>query len=294
MQKPSLFTHPNQFIKNHYRLGYQSQNWIQKNFNRDFIVFGLEKFYEVFREQIAQLLLNKKIINEPILLENLHLHLSDELKAYGNDGLGKLGTFFYEENTKFLEVLHQFIYEVLYKKVIRQPFLFQATPTFRVHCPGAPNSSFFPHFHTDLALGHPPYEINLWLPLTPKMNGHGFYLASLDDSKEIANYIDYDLRTLMDESVFRNQDYLELCKAKLSSVEVEAGQGLLFDGRCFHTAMPIQDHTRISVDFRIVLQNDFSQADIIYENRGLRRQLKLVPGDYYHQKNSAELFKIIF
>ncbi|MES2219099.1 MAG: hypothetical protein V4501_11910 [Pseudomonadota bacterium] len=293
MQKPNLFSFLNQFVKNHYRSGYQNQHWVQKEFNRDFINFDLDNYYLNLRDQIVQLLIKKNVITQPILLEDLHLHLANEWKAYGNDGIGKIGTLFYETNAKFKEVLHQFIYHVLYKKIIKKPFLFQVTPTFRVHCPGSSNAEFFPHYHTDLALGHPPYEMNLWIPLTAKRDGHGFYLASLNDSREIADYIDYDLPTLMNESVFREKDYLALCEPKLIPVEVEAGQGLLFDSRCFHTAMPIKDHTRISMDFRIVLEEDFLKADIVYENRGIRRQLKLLPGNYYYHATSAELDEVI-
>ena len=63
----------------------------------------------------------------------------------------------------------------------------------------------------------------------------------------------------------------------------------MFDGRCFHTAMPISDHTRISIDFRIVLQEDFVKAELIYENRGIRKQLLLLPNDYYYSLTSADL-----
>lgn len=32
--------------------------------------------------------------------------------------------------------------------------------------------------------------------------------------------------------------------------------------KTFNTAMPIQTHTRISIDFRIVLENDFTNANV--------------------------------
>lgn len=289
MQKPTIFSFSDQFVKDHYRSGYQLANWMQKHTKHDHTTIPLENFYLALRERILNLLFQKNIINQPILLEDLHLYLTDELKTYGNDGLSKIAVLFYETNAEFKNLLYQFIYEILYQKIIKKPFFFQATPTFRIHCPHSKNSEFFPHYHTDLALGHPPHEINLWIPLTEARDGHGFYLASLAESRKIANYIDYDLPTIMDESVYRDKNYLAFCEPKLIPVAVDAGHALVFDGRCFHTAMPVQDHTRISIDFRIVLQEDFDQANIIYENRGLRRRLCLVPNDYYHFAHSAEL-----
>jgi hypothetical protein len=68
LQKAKLFSHQDTFVKDHYRSGYQSQNWIQKKLDRDFIFFDLDKFYSAFREQILQLLFNKKLIHQSVLL----------------------------------------------------------------------------------------------------------------------------------------------------------------------------------------------------------------------------------
>ncbi|OGT44656.1 MAG: hypothetical protein A3F42_08040 [Gammaproteobacteria bacterium RIFCSPHIGHO2_12_FULL_37_34] len=287
--KPTLFSFSKQTIKDHYRVGYQKTGWLQKEYNSDYIFVDLEKYYFNLRDQIAQLLIYKRFINQTIQLEELHDYVPEEFKQYGHDGISKIGTFFYETNAQFIKTLHEFIHHILYKKIIKLPFLFQATPTFRIHCPNSANAEFFPHFHTDLALGHPPYEINLWIPLTEKRSGHGFYLATVENSNKIARFIDYDIPSLMDDTVFRNQHYLAFCKPKLFEINVEKGWGLMFDGRCFHTAMPISDHTRISIDFRIVLQEDFVKAELIYENRGIRKQLLLLPNDYYYSLTSADL-----
>ncbi len=289
MQKKNIFSFSNEFIKNHYYSGYQKENWIQKEFKNDFIIINLEDYHIKLRNAIIDILLDKKIIQHTISLENLHFYLSNELKTYGNDGISKISTLFYETNESFTKIFHKFIYNILYKKITKKPFLFQSTPTFRIHCPSSLNSEFFPHFHTDLALGHPPYEINLWIPLTQKLDGHGFYLAHLKTSREIAKYINYNLPSLMDKKLFRDPNYLNFCYSKLFPTEVECGEALMFDGRCFHTAMPIQNHTRISIDFRIVLKEDFDQAEIIYENHGIRRQVPLLPESYYHNKMSDEL-----
>ncbi len=289
IQKPKIFSISQQSIKNHFRLHYQQNHWLQNEHNSDFIVINMGEYYLELRHELTALLFSRKIIDKLIPLEKLHEYIDDDLKTYGNDGLGKIATLLYEDNVGFIRVLRNFIHKVLYKEVIKKPFLYQATPSFRVHCPNAQNSEFFPHYHTDLALGHPPREINLWIPLTQAFNGHGFYLTSLQDSRSIADYLDYDLFSVMDDNVFRDIGYLKFCASRFSPVSVDAGKGLIFDGRCFHTAMPIQSHTRVSVDFRIILQEDFDRAEYIYQNCGRRKQLLMLPNDYYHSKNSSEL-----
>jgi hypothetical protein len=290
LNKPQIFSIPRQQAIDHYRVNYQKRYLLQKKFNSDSIVVDMENYYLELRHELTELLLAKKIIPKRIPLERLHEYIGDDLKRYGNDGLGAVGTFLYENNEVFVTALRKFIHNVLYKKVFQQPFLFQKTPTFRIHCPNAENSAFFPHYHTDLALGHPPWEINLWLPLTPPVQSHGFYLASLDDSTAIAEYLNFDLFSVMDDAVFRDGDYLKFCEEKFLPVNVATGNALIFDGRCFHTAMPIQTHTRISVDFRIVLEEDFNNAEYIYQNCGRRKQLLMVPDEYYYGKNSAEVW----
>jgi hypothetical protein len=287
--KPKIFSISHDNYKSHYRLNYQKENWIQSKLSGDFAVINMGNYYLELRNELTQLLLNKKIIPALIPLEKLHEYIGEDLKTYGNDGLGNVGTLLYENNDSFIQLLRRFTHHILYKKIIQEPFLFQATPTFRVHCPNAKNSSFFPHYHTDLAVGHSPQEINLWIPLTSPFSGHGFYLASLEDSKVIADYIDYDLLSLMDDNVFRDQEYIKICAPKFLPVTVKAGEGLIFDGRCFHTAMPIQSHTRISVDFRIILEKDFANSEYIYQNCGRRKQLLMLPNDFYYSKNAAEL-----
>ena len=286
--KPKIFSLSQQQTQAHYRASYARPNYLQKTFNADFITVNTGNYYSRLRHQLTELLLSKNIIAHPIPLEQLHQALSHDLKKYGNDGLGAVGTLLYENNHEFLSVLHEFIQEILFKKIIGKPFLFQATPTFRIHCPNAENSSFFPHYHTDLALGHPPHEINLWIPLTPPVADHGFFLASKNDSIVIADYINFDLASLMDDSVFRDEKYLEFCQGKFLPAAVPAGEALMFDGRCFHTAMPITTHTRISVDFRIVLEEDFLASDYIYQNCGRRKHLDLTPGEYYFTKGASE------
>lgn len=243
--KPKLFSIPDAAIRTHYREAYEATSWLQSKFNSDFILFDLKQYYDILCRQFLELLRAQNIIADDIALENLHTYLREEQKSYGNKGISEISRSAYQHNTAIKSTLKKMIHEILYKKVICEPFLFQKEPTFRVHCPNAKNAGFFPHYHTDLALGHPSYHMNIWIPLTAKRSGHGFYLASLENSKTIAAYLNFDLASVMKEEVFKHESYKNFNNPKLSPVDVEAGQGLLFDSRCFHTAMPMQSHTRI-------------------------------------------------
>jgi hypothetical protein len=289
IDKAKILSLSPQAIREHYRSGYQHNHWLQNEYHSDFIHIEMGDYYHELRHALTILLQRKKIIDTAVPLEQLHQYIDADLIAYGNDGLGKLGTFFYEDNAGFVEILRSFIHHIVFKKIIKKPFFFQATPTFRVHCPGALNAEFFPHYHTDLALGHSPREMNFWIPLTPIVEGHGFYLATLESSRRLAGFVDYDLLSLMDDKIFRDKKYLTFCAEKFDPVKMEAGNALMFDGRCFHTAMPVSSHTRISVDFRIVLLEDFDRGEFIYQNHGRRKQMMMLPDEYYYRLDASEI-----
>jgi len=289
LTKPALFTIPPQDVSQHYKDYYYQDNWLQTHYAADLITFDLGDFYHQLRENFIKLLLMQNVLSHSVPLEALHLYLSDTQKAYGNDGLSQISTQFYENTIEFKRCLQGLINNILHQQILQKPFLFQNTPSFRIHCPNSPNAQFFPHYHTDLALGHPPHHMNVWIPLSEQLTGHQFYIASLHDSQLIAEYLDFDLASLMDTNVFKNEAYLGFCEPYFKQVDVPTGQGLLFDSRCFHTAMPTKHHTRVSIDIRIVMQEDFINADFTYENKGIRRQLYLLPDDYYSSLTSNEL-----
>ena len=108
MTKSKIFSFPQEYVKDHYRFAYQKENWIQQKHLKDHIYIDLEGFYLSFREQVTQLLIDKKIIRYPTKLEELHLDLASEWKTYGNDGISKIATLFYDylSNTPLVRNLH--------------------------------------------------------------------------------------------------------------------------------------------------------------------------------------------
>jgi len=120
------------------------------------------------REKIERLLHDKDLVsfNESVHLENMHKHLSKSVKAYDfNSGVNFISQQFYETDLEFRILYLDYIKE-LYDNFFHFPFYFQETPTIRLHCPDADFSHHYPRYHTDIGYGHPPQEINLWIPLT--------------------------------------------------------------------------------------------------------------------------------
>lgn len=86
--------------------------------------------------------------------------------------------FFYKEK-KFFNIYSAIINEV--KKKFKFKFLFQEDLFLRFNFPS--NSvidTFLPH--VDLCLGHPPGEINFWVPVTDVAYNNSLLISNFDDS----------------------------------------------------------------------------------------------------------------
>lgn len=267
---------------------YSAVSHFQKLFSNDHVELDCEPFYSLFRQEIQRLLLEKKLLSESFPLEELHHHLSDEMRTYNfNDGVNKISTFFYENDSTFQKLYWRFIVEYLQNKIFKQPFWFQATPTIRIHCPNAVNSNHYPRYHTDIGYGHPPQEINLWLPLTELKEGHGFRVCDLDNSRQILEEFNYNFTPFIDSAI-NDKSFTHYCNDRSRPITTEPGKVLLFDSRCIHTGEPLIAHTRISIDIRILPLQDYELMDIEYQGTG-RRRILFTPGNGYYHLSSDQL-----
>lgn len=272
-----------------YKQVYNSENRFQKEFGKDWFEFECD-YIEKFRDKVSQLLVDKDITEEIVPLEKLHDHIDDEMRAYDFDhGINKISTLFYENDEEFNEIYMNFISEVLAKEVFDFPFLFQATPTLRLHCPNAENSNHYPRYHTDIGYGHPPETINLWLPLTYPVGTslHRFRIMSLEKSKETLEKFDHDFGQLI-ESAINNEDFTNECDKVSHPVETKFGDVLAFDARCLHTSQSMLEHTRVSIDVRIIAVEDFENMAIRYQGAG-RSKILFEPNGCYHNLRSDKL-----
>lgn len=266
---------------------YSKKSYFENLFSTDSIENECIKQSMALRNEISRLLIERNLIPHEHPLEKLHEILSDEMKAYNfDDGVNKISTFFYDTDNQFLSVYYDFIKHVR-QTFIKEPFWFQATPTIRIHCPNGLNNNHYPRYHTDVNYGHPPEEINIWLPLTEILDGHSFRCMTLEQSKNVLQQFDFDFSQFINSAI-NDKTFSNFCDTISHPVTTEFGNFLAFDSRCIHTGEPMKSHTRISMDIRILPLSEYEKMDIEYQGAG-RRKILFTPGNCYLHKSSDEL-----
>jgi hypothetical protein len=270
---------------------YAKNSYFQELFQQDHIQLECEKFSYSFRNEIERILIEKNLIKNKVSLHRLHEVLSDEMKTYNfDDGVNQISTYFYETDPSFMQVYYQYI-QFLREHFIKEPFWFQGTTTLRIHCPNAKNSHHYPRYHTDIAYGHPPEEINIWLPLTDIFSGHGFRTLSVPSSKIIIEDFDYDYEKFIHKAI-HDKDFSSYCDTFATPAATPFGNMLAFDSRCIHTGVPLISHTRVSIDIRILPLSQYKNMTIEYQGSG-RRKILFNPGQCYHEHDSDYFFNRI-
>jgi hypothetical protein len=269
------------------RKTYAGKSYFESLFHQDQCELECRQFSMAFRNEIERTLMEKNLLQEVIPLEKLHEVLSDEMKTYNfDDGVNKISTYFYDTDSQFISVYHQYI-KFLRENFIKEAFWFQATPTLRIHCPHAKNANHYPRYHSDISYGHPPEEINIWLPLTTLLEGHSFRTMSVASSRIILEKFDYDFDAFI-HSAIHDKDFSNYCENIASPVTTPLGNMLAFDSRSIHSGEPMKSHTRISMDIRILPLSRYEKMEIEYQGSG-RRKILFTPGNCYHHQDSDHL-----
>lgn len=175
----------------------------------------------------------------------------NELHKIGEDNKTWFHKRFYapinEGNSTFQSLYEQFIEDEIYKYVDERDFLYQKTPTFRVHAPG---NVAVGGWHKDSDYNHPLGEINFIVPLTRA----------------------YGANTVWSESSPGLKDF--------SPINMELGEIIEFDGnQCQHgNKVNRTGVSRVSFDFRILPLSKY-KPDTSLKSISANRQFIL--GDYY-------------
>ena len=244
----------------------------------------------IFRDILINFLIENSLVSEDFNnLENLHNEILDKsvLDYELDTGINELTRLLYNIDTQdsYYEFLH------FLKGELDFDFYFQDTPTFRIHAPGVRNwNEAYPRWHTDCNFGHPPDELNIWITLTD--NEHtGFYMMTKQDSANWFEEYDFD-NERYSENVFKygnkKCDWNDRGFKSAYEVESKIDSIYLFDSLCIHTAIPMIDETRISIDIRINPVDEFVDGYIGTGNTGA----EFWPGGYHgYHKNSIGEFK---
>lgn len=244
-----------------------------------------------FAGEMKRLLVEKNIVQSARLdglpLERLHEVLSESQKALDESELNAVSKAFYETGERFLELYRRLIRDVV-GPLFGEDLYFQATPTLRFQFPGQKGFNWRPRIHSDIMLGHPPAEVNIWLPFTRAFGTNTMLIASLEDSSAILESLGYDFATFA-LRVQKDEAFWQACAKKMHPAELEYGELLLFDPRCLHaTQNNDTDSTRISMDVRVILRRQFEKLPLEYRGTGRRRML-FAPGHYYDERSVNDL-----
>lgn len=246
-----------------------------------------------FAEQMTRLLVEKGLLRgasaaAPPPLERLHEGLPGEVMALDAGELNEVSRRFYDTDEGFARIYENFLAEIVGPLVVGGDFVFQTTPTIRFHFPHQAGFKWRPRYHTDVMLGHPPQEINLWLPVAGASGSASMRIAPMEKSVALCERLDLDFerlaRGVQDDVALAGQ-----CEAMSGPVELPYGQFLAFDSRCLHaTQYNDTDRTRISLDFRAVPLEEYEAIRLPYRGTGRRRML-FRRGEYYDSRTSRDL-----
>ena len=238
-----------------------------------------------FKDLIISELIAKNIISEEILkkynndLGSLHLCLQDDIKSLDESEQNSISISFYETSNILQDMYIKFISNVI-SPLFEKKIHYQVVPTFRFHFPYQTGYNWNDRYHTDIMLGHPPYEFNVWLPFTDAFDSNSMRLMSLENSKKIYEICDNNFENLAEMTQY-DDNLIRVLKSKSSSLNMKFGEFVIFDPRCLHcTQYNDTDKTRISMDIRVILEDNFSKYSREYKTTG-RKKMPFLPGKYF-------------
>ena len=241
-----------------------------------------------FEKLIVSELIEKKIVLEENFkkcnyrLEDLHLCLTEEIKSLDEFEQNSISVSFYETSKKIQELYYKFITMVI-APIFKYKIHYQVVPTFRFHFPNQKGYEWKDRYHTDIMLGHPPYEFNVWLPFTKAFDSNSMRLTSLNDSEEVYKMCNNDFEILAERCQY-DEKFISHLRSKSSSLNMKFSEFIIFDPKCLHcTQYNTTNKTRISMDIRIMLENNFTKYSREYKTTG-RKKMPFTPGNYFSKE----------
>jgi ectoine hydroxylase-related dioxygenase (phytanoyl-CoA dioxygenase family) len=260
---------------------YMIENKISKKFKKDQIILNLSKETRLLENYILDTLFKKKLISRrDIHLNQIHKFInldSSREKSLNDVTRNNVTAAFFNKDKNFFE-----IYDLILKKVkkkLKFKFLFQKDPFIRFNFP---TKNYFDTLlpHVDLAIGHPPGEINLWTPLTDVTKNNSIAISNLKKSMEFFGKYSFDF----DQYVKKyNFDIWKQALKILKPFIAKKGKTIIFDSRVMHKSiLNNSSKTRVSLDYRI-LPIEFEKIARLYRGTGYKKQ-KFSKGNYYSSR----------
>jgi len=174
------------------------------------------------------------------------------------DGLDSIYAAIYD---LFLTPQFKEPYDRLCRKIIGDKFAgraaHQRVPSVRIQMPGQSSVNY----HTDEWYGHGHDVQNFWAPLTPVSGTNSLYVCDEQTSLRVTDKIRTERRSI--------EEINQLARGACRPLTMTFGQIYHFNSHVIHGTEPNQtDQTRLSFDFRILLDGD---------DRGLKDESFFVP-----------------
>ena len=258
---------------------YLDTNHVIDTFNDYFHIFDFDKklynFHDPIRRHINNLLGCN--IEE---LSKCHEVLPKDFLFVDEHNINPLTESFYNITDTFIQTYEEFM-KFLISQFFNFDYYYQHTPTIRAQLAGAIETDDRPRVHNDIMLGHPPAEINIWVPFTEVYGENSLLLAPLDQSIEIIKSLDFDFE-LFTKKAQHDDGFFKELKSILKPLALGYGQAIIFDSRCLHaTQRNTTNNSRLSMDMRIIGKKDLDDSPINYVGTG-RLKMPFQPGLYYH------------
>ena len=241
-----------------------------------------------FKEVITDELIKKKLVDDLVFskneykLEKLHLCLNSKYKTLDESEQNRISISFYETSKILNDLYMEFIKNVI-SKDFNEKIYYQAVPTFRFHFPNQKGYNWNDRYHTDIMLGHPPYENNIWVPFTNTYGSNSMRLMPLQDSIDLLNECNNDFEIFAEKTQY-NEDFMDNLKKCSEPLKMRFGEYIIFDSRCLHcTQYNDTKDTRISMDIRVIQESEIKKYSRSYMTTG-RKKMPFLPGYYFSKE----------
>lgn len=231
-----------------------------------------------FDEEILSILKKRNFISESKNLDQIHKELPESDMEVDVNQINNIVKTCYEPSEEIKNLYKNFMKDCV-QPVIDSPLYFQNTPTFRFSFPKSKGMTKR-DYHNDIMLGHPPEEINVWVPFTNASESKSFVLLDLDKSLKLLKQFNFNMSDVH-QAIWKDNTIKKYCDTHSKVVKINKGQFILFDSRCLHAAILNEsDFTRVSMDVRVIKINEYESLPFTYIGTG-RRQARFTPEDYY-------------
>ena len=241
-----------------------------------------------FKEAIVNELITKKLVDELVFskndykLEKLHLCLNPQYKTLDESEQNKISISFYETSKILNDLYIEFIKNII-SEDFEEKIYYQTVPTFRFHFPKQEGYNWNDRYHTDIMLGHPPYENNIWVPFTNTFGSNSMRIMPLQDSIDLLQMCNNDFEVFAEKTQY-NEGFMKNLREYSYPLEMNYGEYIIFDSRCLHcTQYNDTKDTRISMDIRVIQENEIKRYSRFYETTG-RKKMPFLPGHYFSKE----------